>query len=149
MISVQSEDFDVGKELFDLRKGKFEIGGVCSFVGLVRDMADEKQILGMTLEHYPGMTEKALAEIDREAHSRWPLVDTKIIHRYGSLKPGDQIVLVCTASQHRKAAIEACHFLIDWLKTKAPFWKSEQSPYGSEWVEERVTDKQEEQKWKS
>ena len=148
-IGLKSEDFDVGEELFDLRKGKFEIGGVCSFVGLVRDMAGGKPVLGMTLEHYPGMTEKALAEIDREAHNRWPLVETKIIHRYGSLKPGDQIVLVCTASPHRKAAIEACHFLIDWLKTKAPFWKCEQNPDGFEWVEERAKDKQEEQKWGS
>ena len=117
MIRVQAEDFDIGRELENLSKGNLGVGGVSSFVGLVRDMAGDESIQAMTLEHYPEMTEKALAKIEAEARSRWPLEDVLIIHRYGRLEPGDRIVLVAAAAAHREAAIEACHFLIDWLTT--------------------------------
>jgi len=137
MIRVQEEDFDVGHELDALTAGKTGIGGLCSFVGLVRDMAGDEAISAMTLEHYPGMTEKALAEIEAQARERWLLDGTLVIHRYGRLEPGDRIVLVAAASAHREAAFEACHFLIDWLKTKAPFWKREDGPEGGNWVDAR------------
>jgi len=130
----------VGAELAALSDGNLGVGGVCSFVGLVRDMAGEEAISAMTLEHYPGMTEKALADIEAEANRRWPLAATLVIHRYGRLEPGDRIVLVAAASAHREAAFEACHFLIDWLKTKAPFWKLEDTPDGGQWVDARDTD---------
>lgn len=137
---VQREDFDIGRELASLTAGRHDIGGVASFVGLVRDTADGSKITAMTLEHYPGMTEKMLAEIDDEARSRWPLDATLIIHRYGRLEPGDRIVLVATASAHRRAALEACEFLIDWLKTKAPFWKLEDAEGGERWVAAKDSD---------
>ncbi len=140
MIRVQQEDFDLGQELKALTDGNNAIGGLCSFVGLVRDMAGDENISAMTLEHYPGMTEKALSEIEAEAQSRWPLDGTLIIHRYGRLEPGEQIVLVAAASAHREASFEACHFLIDWLKTKAPFWKLEDTPSGGKWVDARDSD---------
>jgi len=133
-------DFDVGAELAPLCEANHNIGGLCSFVGLVRDMAGDEIISSMTLEHYPGMTEKALAEIETKAQSRWPLEASLIIHRYGKLDPGDQIVLVAAASAHRGAAFEACHFLIDWLKTQAPFWKLEKTPRGGQWVNARDSD---------
>ncbi|MEK9725384.1 MAG: molybdenum cofactor biosynthesis protein MoaE [Rhodospirillaceae bacterium] len=143
-IRVQLEDFDVGAELAKLTDGNPAVGGLCSFVGLVRDMnavgADSEAVSAMTLEHYPGMTEKALAEIEAEACERWPLEASLIVHRYGRLEPGDRIVLVAAASAHREAAFEACHFLIDWLKTKAPFWKLEDTPDGGRWVDARDTD---------
>ena len=143
-IRVQQEDFDVGTELQLLRVGKRDIGGVCSFIGLVREIVSleesDKAICAMTLEHYPGMTERALKKIEGEALERWPLSASLIIHRYGKLKPGDQIVLVATASAHRKAAFEACHYLIDWLKTKAPFWKFEDTVEGGQWVDARNSD---------
>ena len=142
MIRVQPEDFDVGAELARLGEGNRAIGGVCSFVGLVRDMSDEEDVSAMTLEHYPGMTEKALAEIEAEARARWPLEDSLIIHRYGRLEPGDQIVLVATASAHRAAAFESCRFLVDWLKTRAPFWKREEGEAGARWVESRTEDEE-------
>ena len=129
MIRVQREDFDPGQELDALTRGKTNIGGVTSFVGLVRDMAGSEKIAGMTLEHYPGMTEQQLAAIEAEAHRRWPLDAVLIIHRYGELKPGDRIVLVAAASSHRDAAFDACRFLIDWLKTKAPVWKQEETAH--------------------
>ena len=125
MIKVQQEDFDIGAELARLTDGNARIGGLASFVGLVRDLADQGAVSTMTLEHYPGMTEKRLAEIEAEARARWPLESVLIIHRYGRLEPGDRIVLVATTSAHRQAALESCAFLIDWLKTKAPFWKKE------------------------
>ncbi len=140
MIKVQAETFDVGAEIAALTAGRREIGGVASFVGLVRDVAGDDAVKAMTLEHYPGMTEKMLAEIDAEAARRWPLEASLIIHRYGRLEPGDQIVLVVTASAHRQAALDACAFLIDWLKTKAPFWKREETGEGSRWVAARATD---------
>jgi molybdopterin synthase catalytic subunit len=140
MIRVQREDFDVGAELAALSQGKTTIGGITSFVGLVRDVADGARVRAMTLEHYPGMTERQLAEIEAEAHRRWPLDAVLIIHRYGRLAPGERIVLVATASAHREAAFESCHFLIDWLKTKAPFWKLEETPDGARWVDAQAGD---------
>ena len=139
-IRVQREDFDVGAELEALSAGNHKIGGVASFVGLVRDLAEGEAVAAMTLEHYPGMTEKQLAKIEAEARARWPLEDCLILHRYGRLEPGERIVLVITASAHRQAALESCQFLIDWLKTQAPFWKLEEGPEGSHWVEARASD---------
>jgi molybdopterin synthase catalytic subunit len=151
MIRVQREDFDVGAELDRLAAGNHRIGGVASFIGLVRDMSPTEaggdQVSALTLEHYPGMTEKKLAAIELEAHRRWPLDASLIIHRYGRLEPGDRIVLVATASPHREAALGACHFLIDWLKTDAPFWKSEETPAGERWVESRGDDNAAKQRW--
>ncbi len=140
MIRVQREDFDVGAEIARLTDGRTGIGGVCAFVGLVRDRAGDAPVGAMTLEHYPGMTEKELARIEAEACERWSLEATLIVHRFGRLEPGDRIVLVVTASAHRQAAFEACHFLMDWLKTKAPFWKHEVGPGGAGWVEARGDD---------
>ncbi len=148
MIRVQADDFDPGAELARLTEGRRDIGGVACFVGLVRDMAGEGAISAMTLEHYPGMTEKRLAEIEAEAQSRWPLAASLIIHRYGRLLPGDRIVLVATASSHRQAALESCQFLIDWLKTRAPFWKLEEGPKGAHWVEARDADDQAAERWR-
>ncbi len=140
MIRVQEEDFDLGRELAALTEGNHKVGGLAVFVGLVRDMADGRTIGAMTLEHYPAMTEKMLAEIETEARRRWPLEACLVIHRVGRLEPGDRIVLVATASAHRQAAFEACQFLIDWLKTKAPFWKLEETETGAQWVEARAGD---------
>src|SRR5580693_2018557 len=151
MIRVQREDFDVGQELDRLAGGDHSIGGVASFVGLVRDIVGPgggpKQISALTLEHYPGMTERKLAEIEAEANRRWPLDASLIVHRYGRLEPGDRIVLVATASPHREAALAACQFLIDWLKTDAPFWKSEETPAGERWVASRAEDEAAKQRW--
>jgi len=140
MIRVQREDFDPGAEMTRLSEGRHGVGGLCAFVGLVRELAGDAPINAMTLEHYPAMTEKALAAIEAEARRRWPLEGCLVIHRYGRLEPGDRIVLVVTASAHRQAAFDACHFLIDWLKTKAPFWKQEETPDGPQWVEARESD---------
>ena len=148
MIRVQREDFDVGAELERLTAGNPRIGGVASFIGLVRDMGGDDRVSALTLEHYPGMTEKKLSEIETEAHRRWPLDAVLIIHRYGRLEPGDRIVLVATASPHREAALAACQFLIDWLKTDAPFWKSEETPAGERWVESRAEDDIARERWK-
>jgi molybdopterin synthase catalytic subunit len=151
MIRVQREDFDVGRELEQLTAGNPRIGGVASFVGLVREVvgiADGTRPVGaMTLEHYPGMTEKMLAKVEAEALTRWPLEASLIIHRYGRLEPGDRIVLVAAASPHRQAALEACAFLIDWLKTKAPFWKLEETPDGEQWVAARDEDEAAARRW--
>ena len=147
MIIVQSEDFDVGLELAKLTDGNHKIGGLASFVGLVRDMAGESVISSMTLEHYPGMTEKQLVEIEKTANLRWELDASLIIHRYGKLKPGDKIVLVACASAHRENALDACHFLIDWLKTKAPFWKLEDTAIGERWVESNQKDELAASRW--
>ena len=140
MIRVQREDFDPGAEIAALIRGRSDIGGVTSFIGLVRDMAGGDKIASMTLEHYPGMTETKLAEIEAEARQRWPLEASLVIHRYGHLAPGDRIVLVVTASAHRDAAFAACQFLVDWLKTRAPFWKVEETAAGERWVEARAAD---------
>jgi molybdopterin synthase catalytic subunit len=147
MIRVQREDFDAGHELAALARGNKSVGGVCAFVGLVRDLAGAESISAMTLEHYPGMTERALADIEAEARRRWPLEDVLIVHRFGRLEPGDRIVLVATASAHRAAAFDACAFLIDWLKTKAPFWKLEETPAGSRWVEAKSSDDDAAKRW--
>jgi molybdopterin synthase catalytic subunit len=141
MIRVQRDDFDPGQELARLTVGRTDIGGVVLFCGLVRDMADTPGRIGaMTLEHYPGMTEKMLEAIEAEALARWPLAATLILHRYGRLLPGDRIVMVITCSAHRQAAFEANMFLVDWLKTKAPFWKLEERAGGAAWVEARGSD---------
>jgi molybdopterin synthase catalytic subunit len=149
MIRVQAEDFDVGAELARLTDANHSIGGLASFVGLVRDIAGGAPVEAMTLEHYPGMTERKLAEIEAEANRRWPLEASLIIHRYGRLEPGDRIVLVATASAHRQAALESCQFLIDWLKTEAPFWKLEETPSGDRWVEARDSDTAAAKRWVS
>ena len=131
-VRVQREDFDLGAELAGLRAGRTDVGALVSFTGLVRDGGG---LESLELEHYPGMTEKALEEIEAEAHRRWTLEATLIVHRYGRLEAGDRIVLVAVGSPHRDAAFEACEFLVDWLKTKAPFWKLEETPAGEQWVE--------------
>ena len=146
MIKVQQQPFDVGAELAALAAGRTDIGAVASFVGLVRAHAGEP-ITAMTLEHYPGMTEKKLAEVEAEAHARWPLQASLIVHRYGRMLPGEPIVLVATASAHRAAALESCAFLIDWLKTQAPFWKLEESAEASRWVEARDADDEAAARW--
>ncbi len=146
-VRIQTEDFDLAAELAALTGGNRAVGGVVSFVGLVRDMAGDAAVSAMTLEHYPGMTERKLAEIEAEANRRWPLEASLIVHRVGRLEPGDQIVLVATASAHREAAFQACHFLIDWLKTQAPFWKLEDGPDGAHWVEAKADDDTAADRW--
>ncbi len=148
MIKVQREDFDIGREIAALTEGNTSVGGLAMFVGLVRDLAGDSPISAMTLEHYPGMTEKRLAEIAAEAKARWPLEGVLIIHRYGRLEPGDRIVLVAATSAHRQAALDACAFLIDWLKTKAPFWKLEEGAGGAAWVDARESDDHAAAKWR-
>lgn len=147
MIRVQEEDFDVGAEIARLTAGNHAIGGVASFVGLVRDVAGDRRIGGMTLEHYPAMTEKELARIEVEARRRWPLAASLVIHRYGRLEPGARIVLVVTASAHRTAAFDSCQFLVDWLKTQAPFWKREDTETGPQWVDARAADADAAARW--
>lgn len=146
-VRVQQEDFDVGRELAALTAGNHAVGGLGVFVGLVRDIAGGQAVSGMSLEHYPGMTERQLEEIEREAHRRWPLEASLIIHRVGDLAPGDNIVLVACASAHRQAALDATGFLIDWLKTKAPFWKREETPEGARWVDAREADSDAAARW--
>ncbi len=149
VVKVQAEDFDVGEELAALTEGNWAIGGMTSFVGLVRDLGGADALKAMTLEHYPGMTEKMLRAIEAEANERWPLEASLIVHRYGRLEPGDRIVLVATASAHRQAAFDSCAFLIDWLKTKAPFWKLEETDnLGEHWVEAKQSDDQAADRWK-
>lgn len=146
-IRVQHEDFDVGAELDAFGRGNRRIGGIATFIGRVRDTAADNHVGGMTLEHYPGMTEKELSRIEAEARRRWPLEECLIIHRYGRLEPEDKIVLVATASAHRQAALESCHFLIDWLKTRAPFWKLEETRDGGRWVDARGSDEEAAARW--
>ncbi len=151
-IRVQTEDFDVGAEVAELTAGRADIGAIVTFTGLVRDHAGSgggaELIAAMELEHYPGMTEKALAEIEAEAHQRWPLQATTIIHRFGRLSPGDRIVLVVAASAHRQAAFDAAAFLMDYLKTRAPFWKKEETPDGGRWVDARCEDDAAAERWR-
>ena len=148
MIRVQREDFDIGAEIEALTGGDDEIGAVASFVGITRaDAGAGPAITAMTLEHYPAMTEKQLAAIEAEACERWNLTASLIVHRYGRLEPGDRIVLVVTAASHRRAALDACAFLIDWLKTKAPFWKREETADGTRWVEARDADDRAAERW--
>ena len=147
-VRVQSEDFDVGRELEALTRGRSDVGAVASFVGLVRSSNDGHAIRSMTLEHYPGMTEKALEGICIEAQSRWDLLETLVIHRVGRLSPGDRIVLVGVSSAHRGEAFAACEFIMDYLKTQAPFWKREDTPEGARWVEARATDGEAAKRWR-
>ncbi len=135
-IAVQRDDFDAGFEIKSISKNS-QTGAIASFVGVVREV-------GMTLEHYPGMTEKSIEKITREAMSRWQVLDCTVIHRYGELRPGDQIVMVAVASAHRGDAFAACEFIMDYLKTRAPFWKKE----AAGWVEARITDDQAAERWK-
>ena len=146
MIKVQKNDFNLSKEINVLTSQNNNIGGIASFVGIVRG-GKNNTLKSMTLEHYPGMTEKMLEKIESEAQNRWKLKDSLIIHRYGKLLPGEQIVLVATASEHRNNAIESCEFLIDWLKTKAPFWKLEETMSGKKWVSEKNSDLEAATKW--
>lgn len=148
-VRVQREPFDLGTELAALTEGKHAVGGLASFVGLVRDFgAGDGRLAAMTLEHYPGMTERMLERIEAEANARWELEASLIVHRYGRMEPGEPIVLVACASAHRQAALEACQFLIDWLKTKAPFWKVEEIAGGEDrWVEARASDDAAAERW--
>ncbi|WP_108683141.1 molybdopterin synthase catalytic subunit MoaE [Methyloceanibacter sp. wino2] len=154
MIRVQEGDFNIGEEIDALRAGRTDIGAIVTFTGTVRDALRESdgdnasEVTSMTLEHYPGMTEKELARIEEETRSRWPLQASLIVHRVGTLLPGDNIVLVITASAHREAAFEAARFLMDYLKTSAPFWKRETGPEGERWVEAKATDDQAAAKWR-
>ncbi|MBE7422300.1 MAG: molybdopterin synthase catalytic subunit MoaE [Zoogloeaceae bacterium] len=147
-IKVQTEDFDLGAECAAIARGRTDIGALASFVGLVRDTNDGAGISRMTLEHYPGMTEKSLAEIVEQARGRWDVKDATVIHRIGELAPGDNIVLVAVASAHRGDALEACGFIMDYLKTRAPFWKKEETPEGGRWVDARESDDVAAEKWK-
>ena len=140
MIRVQSEPLDVAAELAGFARGRTDVGGIASFVGVVRAEHAGVPVLAMTLEHYPGMTERQLAAIEAEARGRWPLRDSLVVHRVGRMLPGEAIVLVATASAHRGAALDSCAFLIDWLKTRAPFWKLEETPAGEHWVAAREAD---------
>jgi molybdopterin synthase catalytic subunit len=149
MIRLQEQPFDAGAELAALKAGRTNIGGTIMFLGTVRDLSDGAEIRSMTLEHYPGMTERALIEIEAEAQRRWPLDAALIIHRYGRLEPGEDIVLVITAAAHREAAFAACHFLIDWLKTKAPFWKLEENSQGLNWVAAKDSDDEAAARWET
>ena len=146
-VRIQREDFDVARELERLRAGDVRIGAIASFVGLVRDVNEASEVRAMTLEHYPGMTEKALAKIVEEARSRWNIIDAIVIHRVGELKPGDQIVLAAVAGAHRGEVFAACEFIMDYLKTRAPFWKKEQTPAGERWVEARSSDEEKASRW--
>ena len=148
MIRVQEQAFDVGHEIAALKAGRPDIGATAVFVGSVRDLSEGRDVRAMTLEHYPGMTEAALAAIEAEAHGRWPLAASLIVHRFGALKPGDDIVLVAVCSAHREAAFQACAFLMDWLKTKAPFWKLEAGRQGADWVEAKSSDDQAADRWR-
>ena len=146
-ISVQEADFDPGAELAALSAGRRDVGALANFVGLVRDANDGSGVSAMTLEHYPGMTEKALGEIVEQAQQRWALLDVRVIHRVGRLEPGDRIVFVGVASAHRGDAFAACEFIMDYLKTRAPFWKREDTDAGTRWVEGRDSDQQAAARW--
>jgi molybdopterin synthase catalytic subunit len=149
IVKVQAEDFDMGAELADLAAGGHGhgIGGIASFVGLVRDRHGDTPVTALTLEHYPGMTEKMLHRIADEASRRWTLDAVLVVHRYGRLVPGDRIVMTAAAAAHRQSALDACAFLIDWLKTKAPFWKLEEGPDRAGWVEARAADDRAAARW--
>ncbi len=147
-VRVQENDFDVGAELALLRGNRSDIGAISTFVGLVRDANHGSIVSNMTLEHYPGMTEKALEAIIKQAKARWSMIDALIIHRVGLLQVGEQIVFVAVTSQHRGDAFAACEFMMDYLKTEAPFWKKEQTEQGAHWVEAKVTDDTARDRWK-
>ena len=139
-VRVQTEDFDLGTEIAELRAGNPAIGAVCSFIGTVRDRNDGSAIAAMELEHYPGMTEKAIESMIDAAHGRFDILGARVIHRIGLLQPQDQIMMVAVIARHRGQSFQACEFLMDYLKTQAPFWKKEQTPEGSRWVDARVAD---------
>jgi molybdopterin synthase catalytic subunit len=146
-VRLQREDFDLGQELRRIRADRRDIGALVSFTGLVRDRQGSTPVAGMDLEHYPAMTQRSLEAIERQAMDRWPLQAALIIHRYGALVPGDQIMMVATASAHRAAAFEAAEFLMDYLKSRAPFWKKETSPEGDRWVDARESDEAALERW--
>jgi molybdopterin synthase catalytic subunit len=148
-VRVQTDDFDAGRELAQLRGGDHAVGAVAAFIGTVRDVNAAAAVVSMTLEHYPGMTEKALAAIVDDAKGRWDIVDALVIHRVGALKPADQIVLVAVTSAHRGEAFAACEFIMDYLKTRAPFWKKEETAGGARWVEARASDDDAAARWQS
>ena len=149
IVRVQPGDFDVGRELEALTHARVDVGAVASFVGLVRELNEGEAVRGLTLEHYPGMTEQELARVEAEAATRWPLQASLIIHRYGELRPGENIVLVITASPHRQAAFQSAEFLMDYLKTRAPFWKKETGADGKgEWVDARDSDDRAADRWR-
>jgi len=147
-VRIQTKDFDAGAEIAALRRDNPKVGAVASFIGLCRDANDGEAVTKMTLEHYPGMTERAIARIVEEAKSRWQVMDCTVIHRYGALQPNDQIVLVAVASGHRGDAFAACEFIMDYLKTQAPFWKKEHRTGGATWVEARTADDEAADRWK-
>lgn len=147
-VRIQSADFDVGAEIAKLRRDNPRIGAVASFVGVVRDVNDGEPIAAMTLEHYPGMTERSIEEIIDQARARWQVMDALVVHRVGTLKPTDQIVLVVTTSGHRGDAFAACEFIMDYLKTRAPFWKKESTAKGERWVEARASDDAAAERWR-
>ena len=147
-VRVQADDFDVSSELAALRAGDGRVGAVAAFIGTVRDLNDAASVATMTLEHYPGMTERALSDIVAEAKSRWEIFEALIIHRVGELRPTDQIVLVVVTAAHRGEAFAACEFLMDYLKTRAPFWKKETNAEGTRWVEARASDDQAAARWR-
>ena len=147
-IRVQSDAFDLGVEVDAMRQGRTDIGAIASFVGLARDLNEGSGVAAMTLEHYPGMTEKALAALVDEAKRRWTLLDVTVIHRIGRLLPGDPIVLVAVAGSHRGEAFAACEFIMDFLKTQAPFWKKEETPQGERWVDARASDDAAAERWR-
>jgi molybdopterin synthase catalytic subunit len=147
-VRIQGEDFDVGAEIAALRRGNPRVGAVASFVGVVRDVNDGGTVSEMTLEHYPGMTEKAIGEIVGQAQGRWDVIDALVIHRIGKLAPTDQIVLVVVTSAHRGDAFAACEFIMDYLKTRAPFWKKEQAGGAARWVEARGADDVAAERWR-
>ena len=146
-VRIQPEDFDVGAEIAALRHAKPNVGAVASFVGIVRDVNEGDRVSEMTLEHYPGMTEKSIEGIIGEARARWDVIDALVVHRVGVLKPTDPIVLVIVASGHRGDAFASCEFIMDYLKTQAPFWKKEQRPGGAAWVEAKSSDDDAADRW--
>ena len=147
-VRVQTADFDLAQEIAALRAHDPRVGAVVTFIGTVRDVNEDAHVLQMTLEHYPGMTEKALEAIVVQARQRFDIYDAVVIHRVGELRPSDQIVLVAVTSAHRSEAFDACRFIIDYLKTEAPFWKKEQTPAGARWVDARATDGEAAARWK-
>lgn len=147
-LRVQTEDFDAGREIALLRQGNPRIGAIASFIGTVRDTNDGDNVAQVTLEHYPGMTERSIAAIIEQARARWEILDALVIHRVGMLKPGDQIVLVVVTGAHRGEAFAACEFIMDYLKTRAPFWKKEQTARGARWVEARTSDDIAAERWR-
>jgi molybdopterin synthase catalytic subunit len=146
-VRIQIQDFDAGAEIAALRRGDPKIGAVASFIGVCRDANDGDAVTKMTLEHYPGMTEKALENIISETKRRWEVMEVLVVHRVGELRPTDQIVLVVVAGAHRGEAFAACEFIMDYLKTRAPFWKKEETPQGARWVEARASDDKAAQRW--